>query len=92
VKIYVYLCCQEKELEAFEIPVASVIVAACDRFRAFSENLVSRVEFGDCATQRNDSVLPHSLEFPLSRISGNMLGGIFGVFKKLFLTQACEAL
>lgn len=58
-KIYVYLCCQEKELEAFEIPVASVIVAACDRFRAFSENLVSRVEFGDCATQRNDSVLPH---------------------------------
>ncbi len=59
VKIYVYLCCQEEELEAFEIPVASVVVAACDRFRAFSENLVSRVEFGDCATQRNDSVLPH---------------------------------
>ncbi len=61
VKIYVYLCCQEEELEAFEIPVASVVVAACNRFRAFSENLVSRVEFGDCATHRNDSVLPHRL-------------------------------
>jgi hypothetical protein len=54
-------CCQEEELEAFEIPVSSVVVAACDRFRAFSENLVSREEFGDTATQRNDSVLPHRL-------------------------------
>jgi hypothetical protein len=69
VKIYVYLCCQEEELEAFEIPVASVVVAACDRFRAFSENLVSRVEFGDCATQRNDSVLPHRLTKSLKRWS-----------------------
>jgi hypothetical protein len=35
VKIYVYLCCQEEELEAFEILVASVLLLPATDFELF---------------------------------------------------------